>query len=47
MNDTFYISNMKWVEYEILDKNTIILCLVDKDINDSVSLFNFQEFMNT
>jgi dTDP-4-amino-4,6-dideoxygalactose transaminase len=25
VNNTFYISNMKWVEYEILEKNTIIL----------------------
>ena len=36
---------MKWIEYDILDKDTIIICLVDKDINESISNSNFEDFM--
>ena len=40
----YYIPKLKWIEYEILDNNTIMLCLVDKDINESISISDFEEF---
>ena len=40
----YYIPKLKWIEYEILENNTIMLCLVDKEINESVSVNNFDEF---
>jgi dTDP-4-amino-4,6-dideoxygalactose transaminase len=44
-NDSlYYIPKLKWIEYEILENNTIMLCLVDKEINESVSVNNFDEF---
>jgi dTDP-4-amino-4,6-dideoxygalactose transaminase len=39
-----YIPKLKWVEYEILSDNTVILCLVDKDINSSIVINDFEEF---
>ena len=40
----YYIPKLKWIEYEILDKDTIILCLVDKNINESIAINDFEEF---
>ena len=45
-DNTYYISKLKWLEYEILENNTIILCLVDKNINESVTITNFEDFKN-
>lgn len=45
-DNVYYIPKLKWIEYEILDKDTVILCLVDKDINYSVSIQSFEEFKN-
>jgi len=40
----YYVPKLKWIEYEILDKDTIILCLVDKNINESIAINDFEEF---
>ena len=45
-DNLYYVPKLKWIEYEILDKETIILCLVDKDMNESISICNFEEFIN-
>jgi hypothetical protein len=45
-DNLYYVAKLKWIEYEILDKETIILCLVDKDMNESISICNFEEFIN-
>lgn len=44
--DVFYISEMKWIVFEASDKDTVIFCLTDKNINDSVSIYNFDDFIN-
>jgi dTDP-4-amino-4,6-dideoxygalactose transaminase len=44
-NETFYVSKMKWIEYEALKSDTIIFCLVDKTKNDSLCIYNFEEFI--
>jgi mannose-6-phosphate isomerase-like protein (cupin superfamily) len=44
-NDTYYIPSMYWIEFDILDLNTVLLCFTDKSLNDSVSLHNFEEFL--
>lgn len=45
-NEIYYISKMKWIEYEILDNNTIIVCLVDKSMSESNIVNNFDDFIN-
>jgi dTDP-4-amino-4,6-dideoxygalactose transaminase len=44
--DIFYISQMKWIEFEALSEDTVIFCLTDKNINDSISIHNFDDFIN-
>lgn len=46
-DDVYYIPNMKWIEYEYLDSNTIILCLVDKELNESETITNFKDFLKS
>jgi dTDP-4-amino-4,6-dideoxygalactose transaminase len=43
-NNIYYIPKLKWIEYEILNNETIILCLVDKNLDDSISINNFEDF---
>jgi len=45
-NETILIEPMKWIEYEILEVNTNIICLVDKEYSYSESIFNFEEFIS-
>jgi len=44
-NDIYYIPIMKWIEYEILESNTIILCLVDKIMSESCSIHDYSKFI--
>lgn len=44
-NDTYYIPSMYWIEFDILDLNTVLLCFTDKSLNESVSLHSFEEFL--
>ena len=44
-NDIYYIPTMKWIEYEILESNTIILCLVDKIMSESSSICDYSKFI--
>jgi hypothetical protein len=44
-NSTYYIKKNIWVEYTILDINTIILCLTDKSMNESISEKDFNNFI--
>lgn len=44
--DIFYISNMKWIEFKASTQDTVIFCLADKNISDSVSIHIFDEFIN-
>jgi dTDP-4-amino-4,6-dideoxygalactose transaminase len=43
-NNLHYIPKLKWIEYEILNSDTIIMCLVDKNLDDSISINNFDDF---
>jgi dTDP-4-dehydrorhamnose 3,5-epimerase-like enzyme len=45
-NETFYIPKMKWIEYEVFSKDTVILCLADKAMNESCSVKNFEKFLH-
>jgi len=45
-DNLYYIPKLNWIEIEILDNNTTILCLADRNINESVSIYNFKEFIN-
>jgi dTDP-4-amino-4,6-dideoxygalactose transaminase len=45
-NETFYIPKMKWIEYEVLSKDTVILCLADKTMNESCSVKIFEKFLH-
>jgi hypothetical protein len=44
-NEYIYIPKMNWVEFEILNKNTIIFVLADEIMSESKSIFNFDEFI--
>ena len=44
-NDIYYIPTMKWIEYEILESNTIILCLADKIMSESCSIHDYGKFI--
>ena len=44
-NDLILVPKMKWIEFEILDKDSIIMCLVDENFNNSKSIFDFNEFI--
>jgi hypothetical protein len=46
IQETIFISNMKWIEYEPIEDNTILFCLVDKSLNESKSIYDFQEFLS-
>jgi dTDP-4-amino-4,6-dideoxygalactose transaminase len=43
-NSVFLVSPMKWIEYEILDVSTNILCLCDKSLNESKVEADFDKF---
>jgi dTDP-4-amino-4,6-dideoxygalactose transaminase len=45
-NEYIYISKMNWIEFEILKSNTIIVVLVDENLDKSISVYNFDEFIN-
>jgi len=45
-NSVFLIQPMKWIEYEMLDTSTIILCMCDKSLNESVVEHDFKKFIN-
>ena len=45
-NDSILIPKMKWLEFEILDKDTIIMCLADENYDNSVSIMDFDVFKN-
>jgi dTDP-4-amino-4,6-dideoxygalactose transaminase len=43
-NETCFIPKMRWIEYEILEANTVVLVFADQAIEDSVSERNFEKF---
>lgn len=45
-NDSIFIPKMKWIEFEILDKDTIIMCLADETYDKSISISDFDVFKN-
>ncbi len=45
-NNICYIPKMKWIEFDILESNTVILCLADKCIKESISEHNYEKFIN-
>jgi len=45
-NDIYFIPKMHWLEFEILDKDTILLCLTNKIKEESISENNFDKFKN-
>jgi hypothetical protein len=45
-NDAFYIPKNNWIEFKILDSNTIIFVLCDKNFESSISEYNFTNFLS-
>jgi len=45
-NDIFLIKQNNWIEYEFLEDNTIIVVLCDKINKESISMYNYEEFIN-
>jgi len=45
VNDIYYVPKMNWIEYTILDINTVMLCFTDKNISESISIHNFADFI--
>jgi dTDP-4-amino-4,6-dideoxygalactose transaminase len=45
-NETCLIPKMNWLEYEILDKNSVILVLANENFDLSKSVFEFEKFIN-
>jgi len=43
-NNVYLIPRMNWLEYEILEENSIILVLVNEVLNSSKGIFNFSDF---
>ena len=37
---------MNWLEFKILEIETVILVLVDEILSKSKSIFNYEEFIN-
>jgi hypothetical protein len=46
-NETFFIPKQSWVEYKILEPDTIILVLADEIYEKSICIQNFEEFLNS
>jgi dTDP-4-amino-4,6-dideoxygalactose transaminase len=44
-DELYFIPRNNWIEYEILDKNAIILVLANEILSKSVSIKNFNEFI--
>jgi hypothetical protein len=42
----YFVSKMSWVEYEILEPDTIIFCMADKCLGESRSITDFNEFLS-
>jgi dTDP-4-amino-4,6-dideoxygalactose transaminase len=45
-NEAYYIPKKVWIEFEILDMNTIIFILCDREYESSKSIDNFEEFLS-
>ncbi len=45
-NDTFLIPRLYWLEYEILEENTVIMVLANETLEKSNGIFNYEEFKN-
>ena len=46
-NDIKYIPKLNWLEFKILDIDTVILVLVDEILSKSKSIYNYEEFINS
>lgn len=44
-NDIYLIPRMNWLEFEVFNKDTIILVLVNETLNNSKGIFNYDEFI--
>ena len=44
-NDTYHINNNTWIEYTILEVNTIIIVMCDMDYNNSIIENDFKQFI--
>lgn len=45
-NDTTLVKRLNWLEYEILDKETIVIVLANEIFENSNCIQNFEEFIN-
>lgn len=45
-NDIIYIPKMNWLEFKILEIETVIIVLVDEILSKSISIYNYEEFIN-
>ena len=45
-NEIHYISRIKWIEFEILEKDTIILVLANEILEKSKSIYDFDSLLN-
>jgi len=44
-NDIYLIPRMNWLEFEVFNKDTIILVLVNETLNNSKGIFSYDEFI--
>lgn len=45
-NKLFYIPKMNWIEFEILESNTIVMVFADEIFSTSKCIHNFNDFIN-
>jgi len=46
-NDIFYFPRNFWLSFKIINPETIITVLCNKNFENSISCYNFQEFLNS
>lgn len=44
-NETYFVPRMKWLEFEILSDDTIIVAMANEILSKSVSVHNFDDFI--
>jgi len=45
-DNIYYIPRLHWLEFDILEKETILLCLTNRIKEESISEYNFENFKN-
>lgn len=45
-NEYIFIQKMNWIEFEILKQETVIVVLANENLDNSISISNFREFLD-